>query len=596
MDLKIRKLLRATSKKTKKARELHPLKNIDDLKEVIPDRVKILAMRLRKWFLFSVVIGLFTGSIVALLDYSIHSASGLLAPILNMPIGAFLLPVVGLTLAGISISFFTKKGDLHGTEEVLQAYHKKGGVLKLVPAIGKIVGSFFTIALGGSAGLEGPSIYIGGVVSNVVHKVAKFFKLKPSDIKAMLLAGAAAGIAAIFKAPLTGIVFGLEFLYKDDLAKEAFIPSLVASTTSYITFVSIMGVKPLFYTQRIYNISYPDLIVAGLLGIIIGLAARTFIVALRRTEDLFEKLPLNMIAKMAIGGAFCGLAGLISVLWFGEPLALGIGYEHISRVISEVLSIEVLVGLVLLKSFATIATLAPGGLGGIFIPMILIGGSLGAIIGKFVPFDRGHMYPVIGMASFLAAGYKTPLAAVIFVAETTGSPGFIIPGLIAAGISFTVSGRLSVSRNQRWSRMTKIETLLKTNVEDIMIKKVIAAPANITISAFVNKYLMKYRHKSLPVIEDKKLIGMITLNDINDVPMSQWANIRLREIVVAKEDVRVAYTNQSLSDVLNVMNADDVDRLPVVSRKEKSKLVGIISSQDIVRSEELSKYWTVSEN
>ena len=575
-------------------RELHPIKNIDDLKEVIPDRVKILAMRLRKWFLFSAVIGFLTGLAVALLDYSIKSASGLMAPMLNMPIGAFLLPLVGLTLAGISISFFSKKGDLHGTEEVLQAYHKKGGVLKLVPATGKLLGSFFTIAFGGSAGLEGPSIYIGAVTSNIVHKVAKFFKLKPSDIKAMVLAGAAAGISAIFKAPLTGIVFGLEVLYKDDLAKEAFIPSLVASTTAYITFVSFMGVTPLFYTEKIYALNYLDLFLAGLLGLIVGFAARTFIIALRRTEDLFEKLRLNMVAKLAIGGFFVGLIGLVSIYWLGEPLPLGIGYETISRVILEVLSLKTLIGLFILKSLATIATLAPGGLGGIFIPMILIGGSLGAIFGKYIPYDRGHLYPIIGMSSFLAAGYKTPLAAVIFIAETTGSPGYIIPGLIAAALSFTVSGRLSVSRNQRWSRMTKIETLLKTNVEDVMIKKVIAAPGNITIAAFVNKYLMKYRHKSLPVVEDKKLIGMVTLNVINDVPMSQWANVRLRDIVI--EDMKVAYSNQPLSDVLNVMNAYDVDRLPVVDRKQKTKLIGIISAQDIVRSEELSKYWTVSDN
>lgn len=571
--------------------KLKPKRDPRALIDKLPAGVKIIGMRLQKWFIASSLIGLVTGLIVAFFDFvlskllsfnlSLFSSSTFLTVIL--------LPAFGLGTAGLLLSHFGN-GRLFGTEEVIKTFHDPNGRLDPKKAPAKLLASIFTIGFGGSAGLEGPSIYIGAVVSTLSNRLLKLFNLGYENMKSMTIAGGAAGIAAIFKAPLTGIVFGLEVPYKDDFAKESLIPSLVASVTSYLTIATILGVKPLFKTQVSFSIDYYDLIFAGILGFVVGLAGRFFVLAFRRSERFFDSLRLSLAAKMAIGGLLAGLTGLITLLWLGSPASLGVGYETLGRVLNETLTLKVLAGLLALKAFAVIATLAPGGAGGIFIPMIMMGGILGAIVGKFAPLERGHLFPIIGMPAFLAAGYKTPLAAVTFIAETTGSPSYIIPGLIAAAVGYAVSGRISVSQNQRWSRITPLEMLLSTKVSQVMTLDVKTIPASAAATDFFDHYFLNYRHKSMPVVDETgALAGMIAISDINRIPKAKRAALKIKDAAV--KEVRTVYPDQSLADALDIMHTHDIDRIPVVDRRQPKKIVGIISSTDIMSVEELTKFW-----
>lgn len=555
----------------------------------LPARIQIIGRRLQTWFLASAIIGVTTGVAVSGFDYAITELLKFNLEKLSSStlVLVILMPTIGLGIAGVLLAYFTKN-DGFGTEEVISAYHNPQGKLEMKYAPVKLLASIFSIGFGGSAGLEGPSIYIGAAFGSLVNRFLKFFHLEAESIKAVMIAGSAAGIAAIFKAPLTGIVFALEVPYKDDLAKESLIPSLVAAVTSYFTLVSIMGIEPLFKTTQIFSLDYMDLVFAGILGFFIGLAGRLFVIIFRRTEHFFIHLKWPLPAKMAFGGALTGLTGVIAILWFGSPLSLGVGYNSIGNIINETLATKALIGLLALKAFATIATLAPGGAGGIFIPMIMMGGILGAILSKFVPYERGHLYPIIGMPSFLAAGYKTPLAAVCFVAETTGSPYYIIPGLIAAAVGYAVSGRISVSQNQRWSRITKLELLLSTRVSQVMTPEAQTIPADIPANEFFDKYLMQYRHKSMPVVEENgDLAGMIAVSDFRKIPKEEWSEVKIRDLAV--EDVFLAYADQPLADLLDVMQTRKIDRMPVVDRSEPKKIIGVISSADIVSVEELAK-------
>lgn len=559
--------------------------------DTIPNRLQIITQRLRRWFLVSITIGIVTGLAVTGLEYTINLLIDFnYSRILANPLGVIILPALGLGLAGILLTRFSKNGDIHGTEEVVKSYHDPEQDIDYRSMPAKILASISTIGFGGSAGLEGPSIYIGAGVGSIATRLAGLLRLAPGDIKHMMIAGSAAGISAIFKAPLTGIIFALEVPYKDDLAKESLIPSLIASVASYLTLVTILGTEPLFRTSQVYEIASWDLILAVVLGVIIGLAGRAFVLAYRHSEDFFDSLKYSRPIRMALGGLLAGLTGLAALLLLGSPMSLGIGYDAIGRIINETFSLETLIILLILKGLATIATLAPGGAGGIFIPMIMLGGILGAMLGKFVPFDRGHLFPIIGMPSFLAAGYKTPLTAVIFIAETTGSPGYIIPGIIAAAVGYVVSGRLSVSRYKRWGRLSKLESMLRVPVVKVMTKKVDTVPADATIINFFQNYLLRFRHKSMPVVDKNgELVGMIALSDINSVEVSEWDKVSVRETAV--KEVYSAYADQKLADVLNVMHAHNVDRMPVVDRQHPTKIVGIISSDDIVAVEEVSSFW-----
>lgn len=556
----------------------------------IPNRLQFITQRLRKWFVFSLIIGLITGSLVALLDFIVTKMLDFsFSKSLASPLGAFFLPLLGLTLAGLVMNFLAKSSD-YGVEEVIKKYHDPEGSMDIKSTPAKLLASIFTVGFGGSAGLEGPSFQIGAAIGTLFNKAFKFIHLDSKSVKTMMIAGSAAGIAAIFKAPLTGVVFALEVPYKDDLARDALIPSLIASVSSYMIFVTFMGIKPLFKIEKIYFINYWDLLLAAAIGLLVGAAGLFFVKSIRWAERAFTDSPLPKTLKFTLGGAIVGLTGLISVWLIGSPVSLGIGYSAISKVIAETFTVRVLFGILLLKFVATIATLASGGVGGVFIPLIMLGATIGSILGKITPFERGHLYPVIGMASFLAAGYKTPLAAVTFIAETTGSPGYIIPGLIAAAVGYIISGRISVSRNQHWTRSTKLELMLSSHVSQVMTtSNLITVPKDIFLEELFLNYILKYRYKSLPVVDGNRLFGMISLSDIKEYDADEWSKVTVGE--VATKEVHVAYRNQTLAEVLDRMNAYNVDRMPVVSNKNPTEIIGIISSTDIVALEELSKFW-----
>jgi len=556
----------------------------------IPDRLQLITQRLRKWFVFSLIIGLITGALVALLDFIVTKMLDFsFSKSLSTSIGAFLLPLLGLTLAGLVMTYLAKSSE-YGVEEVVKKYHDPEGSMNIKSTPAKLLASILTVGFGGSAGLEGPSFQIGAAIGTLFNKAFKFINLDSKSVKTMMIAGSAAGIAAVFKAPLTGVIFGLEVPYKDDLARDALIPSLIASVSSYMVFVAFMGVKPLFKIEKIYAISYWDLLLAAAIGLLVGIAGRFFVRAFRWAERTFETATLPKTLKFTLGGAIVGLTGLISIWLIGSPASLGIGYGAIGKIIAETFTIKILFGILILKFVATIATLASGGVGGVFIPMIMLGATIGSILGKIAPFERGHLYPIIGMSSFLAAGYKTPLAAVTFIAETTGSPGYIIPGLIAAAVGYIISGRMSVSKNQHWVRSTKLELMLSSHVSQVMTtSNIVMVPKDIYLEELFLNYILKYRYKSMPVVDNGKLFGMISLIDIKQYDADDWGKITVGD--AATKDVHVAYRNQTLAEVLDRMNAYNVDRMPVVSNKDPREIIGIISSTDIVALEELSKFW-----
>ncbi|MBI4734204.1 MAG: chloride channel protein, partial [Rubrobacteridae bacterium] len=442
-----------------------------------------------------------------------------------------------------------------------------------------------TIGFGGSAGMEGPSIYVGASITSFLRRKLVKFGFTYEDARWMLLAGSAAGIAAIFKAPLSGVVFALEVPYKDDMARDALIPSLIASVTSYIVFVSFIGINPLFQAPRISAVNYHDLLLSVILGLACGLAARLFVFFFHWASAFLRTKFRSPIQRAIIGSSIMGLVGLASIIVLESPYALGSGYEAINATIAGKMVAWQLFVLFILKVAGTSATMAAGGVGGIFIPMIVMGASVGGAIGQLAS-SKGSLFPVLGMAAFLSAGYSTPLAAVTFVAETTGSPGFIIPGLIAAAISYTVFGSHSISTHQRFHRKTKLHRILEEPVKYAMSSNVISVPSEITIESFVHDYFMKYRHKSVPVSNEDNLTGMIAFCDIKQIPPNEWAEVEVNTVAI--KNVATVYPDQSLGEVSELMSRFDIDRMPVVDPDQPHKIVGIIASTDIIRLEEIS--------
>ncbi len=167
---------------------------------------------------------------------------------------------------GLIMQYGTPDPDEHSTEEIIRSYHEHQGDIDVRSFWWKILAAVTTVGSGGSAALEGPSIYGGGAIGSWLWIKLRRFGLEPRDRRIMLISGAAAGMAAVFRAPLTGLVFALEMPYKDDLAHEAVLPSLIASVVSYATLVAFVGSEPLFGFAGSTSFAESDLLWSALLG------------------------------------------------------------------------------------------------------------------------------------------------------------------------------------------------------------------------------------------------------------------------------------------------------------------------------------------
>jgi chloride channel protein, CIC family len=429
----------------------HPL-----LRRYLPllheDLVATYSRDLAKWLVVAPIIGVSTGLVITAI--AVIMLKEMWPRVLAYYLGHHwaILPglVLGCAATGLIMQFLTPDPDEHSTEEVIRAYHEHEGHIDVRPFLPKLLAAITTVGFGGSAALEGPSIYGGGAIGSWLWNHLRGFRLTARDRRIMLICGAAAGMSAVFRAPLTGIVFSLEMPYKDDLAHEALVPSLIASVVSYVTMTSIMGSAPLFNFASSGTYTDRDLAWSALLGLIIGLIAMAFVLTFRRARVFSVRCKLPHWIKLTLGGLLTALCGMgFLALYNGPLLPLGPNYEAVGQILNQHHSSLELLLFSIFKLAATLFTLAAGGVSAMFVPLFLTGGALGtAFAQSIVHTPELGLYAAVGMASFLAAGYKTPLAAVVFVAEATGGHAFIIPSLIGAAVAYVVSGDASASGDQ----------------------------------------------------------------------------------------------------------------------------------------------------
>ena len=420
---------------------------------VVEDLTTTYTRDLHKWLLLAPVIGITTG--LAVTGIAVVILKELWPPVLHLflrrPWTILPLMTAAFAVTGLVMQFLTPDPDEHSTEEIIRSYHEHQGDIDVRSFLPKILAAITTVGFGGSAALEGPSIYGGGAIGSWLWAKLRRFGLEPRDRRIMLISGAAAGMAAVFRAPMTGLVFALEMPYKDDLAHEALLPSLIASVVSYVTLAFFLGAAPLFNFASANSFTGRDLLWAALLGVLIGLIAMAFTITFRRARVFMVHWPIPHWLKLTLGGFLTGLCGLAFLaLYHGSLVPLGPNYEAVGQILGHHHSSLELVVFGVLKLAATLFTLASGGVSAMFVPLFLTGGSFGtAFAQSIVHTGSVELYAAVGMASFIAAGYKTPLAAVVFVAEATGGHAFIIPALIGAAVAYAISGEASASGDQR---------------------------------------------------------------------------------------------------------------------------------------------------
>jgi CIC family chloride channel protein len=396
--------------------------------------------------LLAALTGLITGLGVALFESIVIEL--IFDELRDLPIGVLaLMPAVGLIIAALSLRYLGPTTP-PTTDAYLRAFHDPAAGLRLRDLPARMLAAIGTLGFGGAMGLEGPSLYLGASVGAGLQ--ARFHRwFRSIDHRVLMVAGAAAGVAAIFKAPATGAVFALEVPYQDDFARKMLLPALVAAATGYLGFVAVHGTESLIHASGSPDLSAGDLIGSIVLGAVGGLVARLFAILLRWAKRLTEVG--SVVVRVLLAGALMAAITLIGNAIADEPVTIGVGYHTIEWALQPDRAVWVLLAVLGLRALATAATVSGGGVGGLFIPLVVTGAVLGRAMGAILPGLDDQLAVIIGVASVLGGGYRVPLAAVVFVAEATGRPGFIVPALLAAVAAELVMGRRSVTSYQRRS-------------------------------------------------------------------------------------------------------------------------------------------------
>lgn len=571
-----------------------------------------------RWIIIGILIGLVSGFGAILFNFLLREGNRffmvdlikLLLPEeaaqtswLGVPVHRWMIlwiPALGGLLAGLIVFHLAPEAEGHGTDAMIDSFHRRKGVVRRRVPIVKTIASAITIGSGGSAGKEGPIAQIG---SGFASLLASFLKMDERDRRIMLLAGAAGGIGAIFKAPLGSALFATEVLYRrPEFEFEAIIPCILSSIVGYSVFTFYYGWGTVFHTPRFPFTPPGELFFYGVFGVlcaVIGFFYVHFFYGIR--DRFFHRLHLPRSFKPALGGLMLG--GLAFFL----PEVLGGGYEWIQSAIDGKLTMELMLLLVFAKIVATSFTISSGGSGGVFAPSLFIGSMLGGFYGhlcaKLFPHWVTHpdAFVLVGMGGFFAGVAKVPIASLIMVAEMTGGYSLIVPLMIVSTISYLLLGEVSLYEKQVSTRVDSSAHVgdFAVNILDhITVKealppdrKVETIPEGMRFDEIM-KFIVRSNQSNFPVVDEVGYLkGILSLTDMRRVMLEK----DIHRLLVAKDlatlDVMTVTPGDNLNTALKKMTQAEIRELPVVSKEDPRKIISMISRKDIIRiyHEEIEK-------
>jgi CIC family chloride channel protein len=382
----------------------------------------------------------------------LHGMAGYTAPALRVLApephfgtwSPWFFPVVvalGGLLSGLLVYTLAPEAEGHGTDAAIEAYHYRGAKVRpAVPAV-KIVASALTIGSGGSAGEEGPASQISAGAASVLCQLVR---LPVRERHILVLAGMAAGLASIFRAPLGMAIFAAEIVYGGlALEVEALPYTLIAAVVAYALNGLVVGWSPVFYIPPLLRLTHPsELAGYALLGVTAGVLGVILPGVFYRLRDLFRGWSVPRHIKPAIGGL---VAGAVAMAF---PQVLSTGYGWVQMALTGGYIGHVLLLVAMAKILAISFTIGSGGSGGVFGPVIFIGAMLGGWVAHLMKLwvpgveIAPAAFIAVGMGALLGGTARVPLSAIIIVAELTGGYGLLVPAMLAVSLSFLVQRAL----------------------------------------------------------------------------------------------------------------------------------------------------------
>jgi CIC family chloride channel protein len=519
---------------------------------------------------------------------------------LNLPASSTLgwlavfVPVVGGLIIGLMARYGSERIRGHGIPEAMEAILIGQSRMSPKVALLKPISSAISIGSGGPFGAEGPIIMTGGSFGSIIAQV---FHLTAAERKTLLVAGAAGGMSATFNTPLAAVLLAVELLLFE-WKPRSLIPVSLASAFAAFLRPYLLGAGPMFPVAAHGILPTVALTASLAVGLMAGVLALVLTAAVYAAEDSFHRLPIHWMWWPALGGLVVGIGGLI------QPRALGVGYEIINDLLTGQYDTRLLVALILVKAVIWAIALGSGTSGGVLAPLLIMGGSLGAIQSTFLPGGDRALWPLVSMAAVLGGTMRSPLTGVVFALELTHDinvlPALLIASTVAHGFTVLVMKRSILTekvarRGYSISREYAVDPLERLSLAEVMTTDVVTVPASMPIRDLMTQRFFAgrdQRHPGYPVVDRAgKLIGVITRSNVLD----HWTNALLGgddAIVIGpiiaydlvERQVVTAFPSESCRAAAERMAEAGVKRLPVVAPDDPNRLLGIVSLGDLLQA------------
>lgn len=504
------------------------------------------------------------------------------------------LTIVGLVTGWLVNKYIpeTTSGGTDGTDATIKCFHQGSGLMRPIVPIIKGITSVFTISCGGSAGREGPITQMGaGVGSWLAQKL----KLSTKERRILLLSGAAGGLGAIFRAPLGGALTAIEVIYREDFESEAILPSVISSVVSYSLFTLFYGTEPIFGIPRFVFHDPRELIFYVALAFACTLAGWMYIRTFRFIKfSVFNQIRdrVGLMWATALGGLLMGIMGMFF------PQVLTGGYGWLEMAIMGEIPLMMMIAIVIGKTIATSMTIGSGMSGGMFAPALFVGGMSGGIVGqlagKYYPdiVTQPGGYVLVGMAAFFAGVAKAPIGPLIMVCELTQGYGLLAPLMLASALCIVLGRSFSLYEHQVESKFDSpahIEDKTINILEGLHVDthykpgRVTTLEEGTTLKALTD-IIANTNELYFPVKNEEGIItGILTIQNVRN----HLFNPDLFDLILAKDLATKPATLKADDDLYTALLKfvdTDYGQIPVVSKEDPNRIIGILNRENVFRA------------
>ena len=550
------------------------------------------------FLLVAVFVGLVTGLVAIIFhdaikiisSYFFYGATALGLSTFNNYLRIFLLPLIpalGGLIVGLYNAFVVKAKPEHGLPSVIKAVAQKNGKIPVHNWIHKTITSVVSIGTGGGGGREAPIAQVGASIGSTV---AQWLNFSPGRTRTLLGCGAAAGLAAVFNAPIGGVMFAVEVIL-GDFSVRTFSPIVVAAVVGTVLSRSYLGNYPTFQVPKYSLVSNTELVFYFILGVLAGLSAvlfiRTFYAIEERILKAEKQFNIPLWSMPAIGGLLCGLISM----WV--PELYGFSYEVINKALTGQESWKNMIAVYLLKPVVAALTVGSGGSGGMFAPSMKMGAMLGGMFGK-VAHDlfpnltaTSGAYALVGMGAVTAGIMRAPLTVILILFEVTGQYEIVLPIMFAAVTSalvarlaypYTMETYVLEKENVRVGFGIALTIAGNISVLNIMQRKFARFSNTTEVETIIDAFHNTRDSHFFITTPDGVFIGIIGLDEMSLVLKDGVFPTMIADDLV-KKNVTLLYDTSKLDEALKIFEISEYSTLPVVEHNT-GKLLGILKQDE----------------